>query len=325
VLHPTLLWEDPRCPMRQEPGEQPDQTSDALVSLANHGVCMNGTGTLPTATMLLPAAVVAGLAPNADGMVTWDPGLEHDSSGGNFNKLESLQATRSPAAWHGCFRSLLPPKAAGCEVPAAVPMPSAAAVLEQAIRSVSGPGPLQQQPPLQKDEAQAEMTMQHSVNLDGGLPHLGAATAMAMLPPSYAVATVEAASVPAMAPPQMLPMTAAPRRPAPALAPTLAPTLAPAAMRGLADVSNEVPRRAADGQPQQQRDAVELSLRNHQHRVPRRGGEGLSVRRSEEKSPQPARQELPTGLGGLSLDVTEWPALSVAKEPGSRKAPRVKK
>ena len=120
-------------------------------------------------------------------------------------------------------------------------------------------------------------------------------------------------------------MTAAPRRPAPALVPTLAPTLAPAAMRGLAAVSNEVPRRAADGQPQQQRDAVELSLRNHQHRVSRRSGEGLSMKRSEEKAPQPARQELPTGLGGLSLDVTEWPALSMAKDPGSRKPPRVKK
>jgi len=322
VLHPTLLWEDPRCPIREQ---QSDQTSDALVSLANHGVCMNGTGSLQTA-MLLPAAVVAGLAPNADGMVTWDPGLEHDTTGGAF-KLDGLQATRSPAAWHGCFRSLLPPKAAGCEVPAAIPNANAtaAAVLEQAIRSVSGPGPFQQQLPLQKDEAQEEMAMQHAVNLDGGLPQMGAATAMAVLPPSAAVTAVGAAPVPAVAAPQMLPMTAAPRRPAPALAPTLAPTLAPAAMRGFADASNEVPRRAADGQPLQQRDAVELPLRNHQHRVPRRSGEGLPMRRSEEKAPQPARQELPTGLGGLSLDVTEWPALSMAKDPGSRKPPRVKK
>lgn len=51
VLHPTLLWEDPRCPLRQQ------------VAVMANGVCINGA-----TAMLLPAAVVAGLAPGADSM-----------------------------------------------------------------------------------------------------------------------------------------------------------------------------------------------------------------------------------------------------------------
>lgn len=65
LLHPTLLWEDPRCPLRQA-HQALDCTPVCMAVLGDpQALGFTSPGTVPT--VLLPATVGTGLAPGADG------------------------------------------------------------------------------------------------------------------------------------------------------------------------------------------------------------------------------------------------------------------
>jgi len=65
VLHPTLLWEDPRCPLRQQQTAAHECMSSLTAALAAPALGLGGT-TAAVSAMLLPASMAAGLAPGAD-------------------------------------------------------------------------------------------------------------------------------------------------------------------------------------------------------------------------------------------------------------------